>query len=660
MTNPLGSVLAALGWIGFAAVLTPVLLPPSPLYRTLVAGLAAILFFVALAFRRASFIAALTTVSAIGAAALALGGAEPAQSGAIVAAGYLAGSALRSAYESKPRNGGLLTVWRSLAAVATLSAGAALVKLVTSYLLVRGILGPRVVNSLGEDVSHAAAGTLAVLAALVIGCGFYRAASALEQDEKGRRAIDAALVVVALSAGFVNLLQKAGALPYFRAIRWEQWGRAQSIFVDPSAAGVAAAILLPPLLALIPAEGSFRRVVSATGAILLFVLIGDAGSRAGFIGVALAGIFFIAAVLARIASGEHAEKRKKLARVFGVMIILFGAGLSIALAVPASGQKRSILLSRLEQSFSSDAPPEVVSRRLLLYEAAFHLFQRNPVAGGGLGSFRFEFPDVSRDELAKPVSSSDNPPSLYLGILAEMGLAGGIMMGLLLLGVGRGIGGGLAFDGYRPGEAMSAAAAAASLLALIVIFLFGSHLLYAEVAAVTGVLAARLTIPEDGRTHRFLHAVTPVALAGTLVLLAGGVLSRAAETSGPESAFRHSADAGVYPPEAEPDGRVFRWTSYGCAFQVRDNGGDAVFRLQVRNARPDGQTVELTLFWNDAPAGVVVLPPGPWQVLECPIRGSGVLRVRLSDVFRPADRRDRRLLGIEVGEKFEIVKRPGR
>jgi hypothetical protein len=495
---------------------------------------------------------------------------------------------------------------------------------------------------------------LAALGAFAIGCGFYRAASALEVDEKGRRAIDAALVLVAVVAGLTNLLQRAGVFPYYRALRWEQWGRAQSIFVDPSAAGVAAAILLPPLLALIPADGRFRRAVSAIGAVLLFGVIGDSGSRAGFIGAVLACALFITAVVMRFASGEDVAVRKKLARLFGLMIILFAAGLALALSWPASGQRHSILLSRIEQTFSSDAPPEVISKRFLLYQAAFHMFQQSPVTGGGLGSFRTEFPQVARDVLKKPVTSSDNPPSLYLGVLAEMGLAGGIMMGLLLLGIGRGIGGGLAFDGYRPGEEMSSAAAAASLSALIAIFLFGSHLLYAEIAALTGILAARLSIPEEGRTHRFLHAVTPVALAGTFVLLVGGVVFRALDTWGPAAPFTHSSDAGVYPAEKEPDGRVFRWTSYAAAFHVAEGPEKGTFVLPVRNARPDGHPVEVRMFWNDVLAGVMSVPVGPWMSLECPIQGNGVLRLELSDFFRPSDRRDRRVLGIEVGEKFEI------
>jgi hypothetical protein len=60
------------------------------------------------------------------------------------------------------------------------------------------------------------------------------------------------------------------------------------------------------------------------------------------------------------------------------------------------------------------------------------------------------------------------------------------------------------------------------------------------------------------------------------------------------------------------------------------------------------------MFWNDVLAGVMSVPVGPWMSLECPIQGNGVLRLELSDFFRPSDRRDRRVLGIEVGEKFEI------
>ena len=43
-------------------------------------------------------------------------------------------------------------------------------------------------------------------------------------------------------AGGVALFQKIGVLPVFRAEPWGEWGRAHSVFTDPSAAGVAAAV----------------------------------------------------------------------------------------------------------------------------------------------------------------------------------------------------------------------------------------------------------------------------------------------------------------------------------------------------------------------------------------------------------------------------------
>jgi hypothetical protein len=58
--------------------------------------------------------------------------------------------------------------------------------------------------------------------------------------------------------------------------------------------------------------------------------------------------------------------------------------------------------------------------------------------------------------------------------------------------------------------------------------------------------------------------------------------------------------------------------------------------------------------------GRVTLPAGAWRRLEVavPAAGRGVLRLHVVPPFRPASRRDPRLLGIEVGSGPEAL--PGR
>ena len=184
------------------------------------------------------------------------------------------------------------------------------------------------------------------------------------------------------------------------------------------------------------------------------------------------------------------------------------------------------------------------------------------------------------------------------------------------------------------------------------VFLFGSHLVYCEIAALAGLLMARLPVVHEGQVSGALRTLTPVALSGALVLLLGGVLARAIETRGTRAAFRYGDTAGVYPFEREPDGRRFRWTGPAAAWRLGAQGtsGPARVVLPVRNARPDGGPVTLDVFWEDAFRSRLELPPTGWQSLEVPVSGPGVLRLRVRPAFRPNDHTDSRRLGIEVGE----------
>ena len=645
-------LLSTAAWVAFGAVLTPLLLPPMPAYRTIVAASAVALFVVALAAPRAAFVLATVAVTSAGVSALVFGGRGPACAGPILLSGYFAGSALKGLFEvdAPVAPAPLLPAWRALATVAAVSAAASFVSLRTGYLLLAEVPTPRSVNLLGQDAATALTGALGILASFAVAAGIHRATARFSVDTPGRRTIDTALVAAGLLAGGVALLQKTSVLPALSVKPWSQWGRSQSVFTDPSAAGVAAALLVAPLLARATTGIAAARLMAAIAAALVLLVLGDAGSRAGLIGALTAAAVYVIWALTRLVAGTRGGRRWRVAWSVGAIAILAAAALATALSWPSRGAVRSALVARVEASLRPrESPAEATPERTLLYEAGWSLFRKSPVAGIGLGGFRAEFPNEAA-ALGHPVRWTDNPPSLYLGVLVESGLAGGFVLLLLLLAVTRGAGSALLMVETSAATALPAVGAASALIGLLVVFLFGSHLVYPEIAALVGLLTARLPIRPDGRTARLLASALPVTLAGVLALLLGNVAWTAWTTNSPEAAFRYAPTAGLWPPEREPDGRPFRWTAEAGAWLVSGTSGTRrTLSLPVRNARPDGQPVEVDVSWNGRSSGRLTLPAVGWKRLELSVDGPGVLKLEIGETFRPIERGDPRCLGIEVG-----------
>lgn len=659
MSRASAALLSCLGWAGLIAFTLPLILPPDAGYRTAVVFVAIVLFGAALAAPRPAFVLALSVAALGGVSALAFGALEPVAATPLVLFGYFAGASLKDLYALDPpgRRPPLLAPLRAFAVVSAVSGAAAFVGIRTSYLLSRGVGAPYAVNILGEDASRVLPGVLGALFPLFVAAGVHRIAARFVAE--GRAAVlDRALLASALLAGGVALLQKTGALPILRAERWAEWHRAQGTFTDPSAAGVGVALLAIPMLALAATGSVARRLVASAAGAALLVVLADAGSRAGFVGTVTAALVFVLWGLTRLAAGEGGGARRRVAGTIGALAIVSALLFAAALSWPNRGAVRSALLARLEAPVRAEPTPfEETRGRMLLYEGAWEAFRTHPVAGLGLGSFRTVFPDIAARALGRTVRTTDHPPSLYLGTLAESGLAGASLLLLVLLGVTRSAGRALTLEGdAHDDETVARAAAAASMIGLLVVFLFGSHLVYSEIAALVGLLTARLPLREDGRTGRFLAAVVPVVLAGALFCAIGGVAARARETRTAEAAFRHATSAGVYDVEHDPDGRPFRWTGASAAWPVslppRAPGSTSpVVALPVRNGRPDGRSVAADVFWGDTLRGRVTLPPGEWKRIELSVspQESAILRIRVAQPFRPASRTDTRLLGIQVG-----------
>lgn len=651
--HPLAGVAAFAGWVALSVVCSVVLLPPHPILRTVTWAVAVVLFAAAVLAPLLSLPLAGLVLAVSGVSSLAFGLSHPAIVAPVPLAAYLAGAALRAIYDiERPAvRHGLTPLWRAVAAASALSALSAWAGARTAYLLLRGVPPPRIVNRLGLDVEQALAGTVAVLSALLLTAGFHALGVRAGRDARGTRLLDVTLVAIAVVSGGTSILQKLGVIPHLRAPHWELWGRAQSTFTDPSAAGVAAALLLAPGLALAVSGPWALRLGAGAGVAGLLVLLADAGSRGGFIGALVSALVLVLWAVTRALAGQKPGVRRRVALSAGTLSILVALAFGAALAWPTGRGSRSALLGRLAESVGrKEAPSLAEPNRLLLYEGVLALAREHPVTGRGLGSFRAEFPDAAHDLLGKTVTFTDHPPSLYLGVVAESGLAGTAVFVLFLAGLVPALGGALSFRGESTEESLRAAGAAAAIVGMLVIFLFGSHLVYAEIGALVGLLTARLPAPPEGRSARVLGHVLPVVVAGASVLLVGGALARCVETWRSDAAFAFGPTAGLWGVEREPDGRPFRWTAAAAAFRIDAPAGrPSLVRLPVKCARPDSEGVTVDVFWNDARRGAVDLPHGAWKALELAVDGPGVLRLVPGRTFLPFSPTDGRRLGIETG-----------
>ena len=556
--HPLTGVLAFAGWVALSIACSVVLLPANPLLRTVVWGTAAVLFAAAVGAPVRSLPLAGAVLAVSGVSSLAFGLVHPVVVAPVPLAAYLAGSALRAIYDIErpaPRHA-LTPLWRAVGAVSALSTLTAFVGARTAYLLVRDVPAPRVANRLGLDAEQAVAGAVAVLAALLLAAGFHALGVRAGREAHGARLLDGALVVVSVVAGGTAILQKLDLVPHLRAPHWEAWGRAQSTFTDPSAAGVAAALLLAPCLARAASGPWALRLGAGAGAAGLLVLLADAGSRGGFIGALVSALVLVLWGVTRAVAGQKPGVRRRVVLSAGTLSILVALAFGAALAWPSREGSRSALFSRISDTVGRKESTALGEpERLLLYEGALALAREHPVTGRGLGAFRTEFPNAAHDLLGRTVTFTDHPPSLYLGVLAETGLAGTAVFALFLAGLVPALGRALSFRAEGTEESLRAAGAASAVVGILVIFLFGAHLVYAEIAALVGLLAARLPAPPEGRSARVLDHFLPVVVAGASVLLVGGAMARGLETWRAEAAFEHAPTAGLWALEREPDGR---------------------------------------------------------------------------------------------------------
>jgi hypothetical protein len=265
------------------------------------------------------------------------------------------------------------------------------------------------------------------------------------------------------------------------------------------------------------------------------------------------------------------------------------------------------------------------------------MFRREPAAGGGLGAFSWELPNLL-SETGRSLPMRDNPGNAYLQSLAETGILGFLLTLGFCLALARE--GWLAAGGAGPFSRGSGAAALAFLGALAA----GSHWFAPDVALYFFLLAAvaSRTRPADAPVSRRAGRLR-VLLVAVYAAAAGVALLR---TRSPEEAFRYRPGLGFHAKEIGPGG-AFWWTER--RFAIRVPAGRSV-SLGLAHFTPEGRPVTLTAESAGAAAYERVLEPGEGVHLRLSAGAAPrVVRFTLSRAFVPKRlglSADRRQLGL--------------
>ena len=490
-----------------------------------------------------------------------LGGADALAWPILLFGGFAAGWTFRFLYdfENVPDPTRLDGTLRALSALWAVAALLSALRARTVWAIVHG-LGLRAVNVEGLLDSDAIRDAVLSLAALGAGAAYFFILRRAGEASR-RSALSAATWGVALSAA-AAAASRIGIGPGETSAFWRMTGRASGAATDPNALGLLCGMAVVVSLACVASGGRrWLAALAAPAAVGLFL----SGSRSG-IGVALVG-----AALLLVLPGLPGRRR---AALLAVVLAAVAAAALLAPRRPGSAVER--LRRMADETLTVE---DRSSSRTLLWDAALRMFRHAPVAGGGLGAFSWELPNLLHED-GRSLPLRDNPGNAYLQALAETGILGFALTLLFCLALARE--GWLAGAG---GEPLARGAGAAS-LAFLGALAAGSHWFAPDVALYFFLLAAvcarpRLSDPSP-RTARLRAAIVAAyAVAACAVLL---------ETRSPEEAFRYRPGLGFHAKETGPGG-PFWWTQRRFAIRVAPGRS---MSLGLAHFTPEGRPVTLT------------------------------------------------------------------
>jgi O-antigen ligase len=454
--------------------------------------------------------------------------------------------------------------------------------------------------------------------------------------------------------GVVAFLQSHYQLGFLAAGGvWPATQRLNATFDDPNALACSLILLFPlAVLGLFYLTG-VGRVLALLGAGSSLYLLYVAASRTAFAGFVL-GLVTLASLL-----GWRALRK----RHYLLVIVLVFLGITIltgSILLLEKGPRDVLLLSRvgaiwdyLEQNWNKEPGfSKIGDLRSLWWPSAIRMFKENPLTGVGIGVFQFETVNHG--------APSDSAGNQYLQMLAGYGIWGALLTAGLFIALIYRLGS-MVWNAGRGAnrDYLWETSLAAALVSFSVSLLFGSHLLFSQVAFLFGlVLGCFLREPREdapSQQARISKRWTLVpAVASLLFLVAqASTISYSNPADFRKEQIGREQDIFGYPPE-KWDGRFeFRWLTSVNSKRIRVGQRVVKYALYTGNPEASSAGVTVSFFLNDRRLQTIRLNDHNWhtQAIEMPsdmIGKDAVLKVVVDRTWRPPG--EYRDLGVALRE----------
>ena len=439
---------------------------------------------------------------------------------------------------------------------------------------------------------------------------------------------------------------------------WAAASRVSGGMSDPNALGMALFLLLPLATLQALQERGLRQVLMIAVVALGLYGVAQSGSRSALLGLLLTAGIASTALLVR-ARGPQERRTRNAAAIVLIVVVAIIAAPFVAPRLVMIGSAGNPLARRVAGYWNrirQSNRAELIDRRDIQWRQAFAMWRDVPLTGVGLGAFAIEVPNYNRAAaIETPV---DNAWNQYFQWLSEIG-ALGLFFWLWFIGAAlrRAVGD---LRGRAAPATVTEVVVSATLAALLLLNIVGTHLHAAEVACVAAVLAAvgLAGLAGPGAAHEMLTRphLAGVALAAVLVCAA-----QAYTASGPlgratlERRFGLPAEFGLYRVERWQSSFPFQWAQKYAGKGVVVPDGSRVMTLRVMALDPDlspDNPKRVKVWINGRFLDTLVLSTAEWQEHDVYVydaaAGPATVTFECDRVWNPPNETPPRTLGIAL------------